>query len=532
VSLLELHISTSLLILVIVCLRVLAVHHLPKLTFLLLWAVSVLRLWLPVKISSPLSLYNLFNSQSPITTGFEQVTQPIVNIQPMLNTITNAATVEQSSFLPLIWLAVTGALAAWFIVGYVRGKRRFKQALPLTHPTVDIWLKNQALKRTLSVKVSDQISAPLTYGLLHPVILLPKHLELNDTAALTYVLEHELVHIRRFDALSKAVLAATLCLHWYNPLVWLMYVLANRDLELACDEQVLKNCGPDNRSEYALSLIRMEEYKGSCSPLYNHFSKNAIEERITAIMKIKKFSAITIALAVLLVGGISVAFATAAEPDEPAADPIVNYQLVGQTGDIIKTDIIDKDAYQTSDYTVDPDGTATVTDPQTGDNMVIEVNKVEEPDQPTLEIPDDIQVLPEPNNTAHTDEALALAWPVVGNISATFGNRTHPITKEVITHDHIDIIAAEGTDILSAYDGTVIQAEFAADKGYYIVIQHAKGHCTAYGHCSELIAKVGDNVKKGDVIAKVGSTGQSTGAHLAFWVLVYGTAQDPLNFLP
>jgi len=226
------------------------------------------------------------------------------------------------------------------------------------------------------------------------------------------------------------------------------------------------------------------------------------------------------------------AFATAAEPDEPAADPIVNYQLVGQTGDIIKTDIIDKDAYQTSDYTVDPDGTATVTDPQTGDNMVIEVNKVEEPDQPTLEIPDDIQVLPEPNNTAHTDEALALAWPVVGNISATFGNRTHPITKEVITHDHIDIIAAEGTDILSAYDGTVIQAEFAADKGYYIVIQHAKGHCTAYGHCSELIAKVGDNVKKGDVIAKVGSTGQSTGAHLAFWVLVYGTAQDPLNFLP
>ncbi|RAZ18687.1 peptidase M56, partial [Klebsiella oxytoca] len=70
---------------------------------------------------------------------------------------------------------------------------------------------------------------PLTYGIIHPVILLPKSTDWTDTERLNYVLEHELAHIRHFDAAAKLALTAAVCVHWFNPLVWLMLSLANRD---------------------------------------------------------------------------------------------------------------------------------------------------------------------------------------------------------------------------------------------------------------------------------------------------------------
>lgn len=106
---------------------------------------------------------------------------------------------------------------------------------------------------------------------------------------LSLCLEHEFVHIKRLDGLTKLILIAALCLHWFNPLVWVMVVLANRDLELSCDEAVVRLFGEQVKSAYARTLIHMEEIKSGCLPLCSNFSKNAIEERITAIMKIKKF---------------------------------------------------------------------------------------------------------------------------------------------------------------------------------------------------------------------------------------------------
>ena len=82
----------------------------------------------------------------------------------------------------------------------------------------------------------DRISSPLTYGILHPVILLPRQNLSLPQETLDCILTHEYVHIRRFDCLLKLLLTAALCLHWLNPLVWVMYLLANRDIELCCDE--------------------------------------------------------------------------------------------------------------------------------------------------------------------------------------------------------------------------------------------------------------------------------------------------------
>ena len=109
---------------------------------------------------------------------------------------------------------------------------------------------------------AGRISSPLTFGVLRPVILVPKKTDWTDETALRYVLEHEFVHIQRFDVLSKLLLIAAVCVHWFNPLVWVMYVLANRDLELSCDETVLRRFGGDIRAAYARVLIRMEAASG------------------------------------------------------------------------------------------------------------------------------------------------------------------------------------------------------------------------------------------------------------------------------
>ncbi len=173
----------------------------------------------------------------------------------------------------------------------------------------------------MEIRQSDKIAVPLTYGILRPVILLPKTTDWTDEMRLRYILTHEFTHIRRFDTLTKLALAAAFCVHWFNPLVWAMYILANRDIELSCDETVIRTLGETIKSAYALTLIELEEKKSRLTPLVNNFSKNATEERIVSIMKIRKFSLPIIVVAVLLVAGITIGFATSniKAGDEPNA---------------------------------------------------------------------------------------------------------------------------------------------------------------------------------------------------------------------
>jgi YD repeat-containing protein len=112
----------------------------------------------------------------------------------------------------------------------------------------------------------------------------------------------------------------TLCVHWFNPLVWVMYVLANRDLELSCDESVIRLFGENTKSAYARTLISMEETRSGLRPLCNSFSKNAIEERIVAIMKTKKTSLAAMLTAAIVIVGVGTVFATSAQATSNTSD--------------------------------------------------------------------------------------------------------------------------------------------------------------------------------------------------------------------
>lgn len=126
----------------------------------------------------------------------------------------------------------------------------------------------------------------------------------------------------------------------------------------------------------------------------------------------------------------------------------------------------------------------------------------------------------------------SMCIPVNGRITSEYAYRTHPISGEYNFHSGLDIGANMGDNIKSALDGTVTDVDTIGKTSYgkYIVVSHSSGTSTLYGHCSKIIAKNGQSVKKGDVIARVGSTGNSTGPHLHFEVRINGTRLNPRWF--
>lgn len=124
------------------------------------------------------------------------------------------------------------------------------------------------------------------------------------------------------------------------------------------------------------------------------------------------------------------------------------------------------------------------------------------------------------------------AWPLTvdGTITSYFGTRSDPITGEISTHGGTDIAAPQGTPILAAADGTVVAATWHNGYGYYVKIKHNNTYSTLYGHCSELHVSTGQKVKQGQLIAKVGSTGYSTGPHLHYEVIQNGVRVDALRY--
>ena len=234
-----------------------------------------------------------------------------------------------------IWAAGSLVCAGCFALSYARSRRRFADALPVEDGALLAMLHEVTLglRRPVRLRSSDRIDTPLTYGVLRSTVLVPKGMacstdSLEGSGSLLFagvpgnadpltgrdcarfVLEHEAAHIRRFDLVKKVVLAAALCLHWANPLVWAMWLLANRDIELACDEAVVRRLGLTARSSYARTLIGMEETRGALAPLYSAFNTGALEERIVAIMKVKKLSAAAVLASSLLIVGVPAALAT------------------------------------------------------------------------------------------------------------------------------------------------------------------------------------------------------------------------------
>lgn len=334
-SLLRMSLSGAVMILAVVIIRALAIHKLPKRTFSLMWDIVLVRLLVPYSLPSVFSLYSLLSRLAPADktvpggAALQAAPDPpsaapaLPNIQniPNVPAVPAPAAAAAPGFpWEAIWLAVSLILAAFFTAAYLRSCKAFRSAAPVDTEFTRSWLSQNRIRRPISIRQSGAASSPLTYGILRPIILLPDTAGWDD--CLPFILAHELIHIRRFDALRKLLLSAALCVHWWNPAVWVMLALANRDIELSCDEAVLRQFGAQSKSAYAMALIHMEETKTINGPFCNNFSKNAIEERIVAIMKSKTTTITALLSAAILVAGVTTAFATSPQelPEEKRPD--------------------------------------------------------------------------------------------------------------------------------------------------------------------------------------------------------------------
>ncbi len=317
-SLLQMSFSGAVFITAVVMIRAAAINKLPKKTFLVLWELVMVRLLIPFSIPSVFSVYTL------VTHGLSSAALPEVTTDYNMLVVEGvfAATggMEQPpadilssvSLWFIVWCAGMIPAALFFVISYLRCLMEFRTALPVRSHYVEKWLEQQTLKRPVLVRQSDRISTPLTYGIFRPVILMPKKTDWKNEKQLQYILTHEYVHIYRYDTVTKLLAACALCVHWFNPFVWVMYRLFNRDIELACDESVIRQFGEKSKSAYSLMLVNMEAAKSGLLPFCNNFSKNAVEERITAIMKMKKTSLFAICIAAMLIVGVTTTFATSA----------------------------------------------------------------------------------------------------------------------------------------------------------------------------------------------------------------------------
>lgn len=648
-TLLERGLAGAVLILAAALLRAAVGKKLPRRIFGLLWWAASLRLLLPWELPCGFSVYNLFADIPRTAVPRPAAGAAPVRLLPAVSPLPAAPRAVIPHPSPavspwaLIWLAGTLLLAGWFAVSCLRCRRRFQTSLPVDSGFAVQWMEKHS---HVSIRVSDQISGPLTYGLLRPVILLPKAMDWEDETALTHILTHEFVHIRYLDGLTKLVLAGALCVHWWNPAVWLMFVLANRDLELACDEAVVRRLG--DPAAYARTLLAMEEARAGLCP---QFAQSPIEERIKAMMKFKskRLSALAVVCALLLVVCVTTAFATSAKeesesladqlaasvlyeedtlsftlPEEDAEwnlwisgrvladgmdmsahyleevsaarswEPGKTYQFrlegaaykeltingaagresididllpfVPQLANGIFSATVASNWEQTLapylplglEYTFDdPDGDGNglrmtlrgrevrsiidgdiwITE-HTG-NSLFDADAGEVRAVYTDGVLTGLEFLSEEEQAVYTAQReesarrAAVVWPVEDFkvISSGFGPRANPGGQSVMVHDGIDIAANRGTDVFAVLDGTVTEAGYDANLGNYALVDHGDGLETLYAHCQELLVGAGDAVEQGQVIAKVGSSGQSTGPHLHFEVRQNGEPQDPFLYV-
>ena len=324
-SLLHMSFAGAVMILAVTVISALVIYRVPKKTFMVLWGITLARLLIPFSAPSAFSIYTFFGKKEPIISNVGDTAVTTLGPAIQEGQMTTAPNYISHSEVavpiwPIIWAIGALICAVVFSITYWKCYKEFQTSLPIDNDFTRNWLSSHHIKRSIQIRQSELVSAPLTFGILRPVILMPKTTDWNDEKTLQYVLEHEFVHIRRFDTITKLILLIALCVHWFNPFVWVMYVLANRDIELSCDETVLHVFGENTKASYARTLIGMEEIKSGITPLCNNFSKNALEERMTAIMKTKKSTVLSIALAVLIVAGTATAFATSAKVEDDKAN--------------------------------------------------------------------------------------------------------------------------------------------------------------------------------------------------------------------
>ncbi len=320
----------------VLLLRLLLGKRLPKRVFPVLWAVVLVRLFVPFSISSPLSLHIpllgegevLWSSFGPVAQSAPTVEMTAVEPEESSALLLgsgaeasyNGQTAEESqglSFpaldmhaasLALLWAAGGIGSGVWLAWRWRKCQGVLQDAAPISNQTVEQVLQKCGVRA--EVYTCDRISSPMAAGTIRSEIFLPTRMDFHNRELLEHIVTHEAMHIKYGDNWMKLFMLAALCLHWYNPLIWLMARELSRDLESACDEAVLSALEGDSRKSYACSLMVMAVSGRRGNLMYSSFSKNEVKRRGKGVPAYQKAGKFLVSLAAVLVVGTTAVFAT------------------------------------------------------------------------------------------------------------------------------------------------------------------------------------------------------------------------------
>ena len=276
----------------------------PKWVNVLLWGIVAVRMVFPFSIESVLSLIPSAETISP-TIMMEQ-TPSVQTGVPALNHVINP--VISGSFTPVpgasanplqiwipvltgIWLFGIAALFLYSAVSYWRLRRKVCEAVILRG----------------NLYQSEKVCSPFVLGIIKPKIYLPYHM---DSREMDHVIAHEQTHIRRKDHWWKPLGFLLLTIHWFNPLMWFSYVLLCRDIELACDEKVIREMGNEQRADYTQALVACSVNRRLIAACPLAFGEIGVKERVKSVMNYKKPAFWIVLASVIVCAVIAVCFLT------------------------------------------------------------------------------------------------------------------------------------------------------------------------------------------------------------------------------
>lgn len=633
IKVLNLSIPAAFAILLVLAAR-LFLKRAPKAYSMFLWYPVLLRLLCPFTLKSAFSLIPVKSNSIPEDIGFHAapaIDSGLSSLDGAVNSVLPPATPQYSANPIQIWLAV-GALI-WVAVAAVLLLASLLSLLRLK-------LRLRGC-RALGERVfeSDSIDTAFIMGLARPCIYLPRAVDGKSREA---ILLHERAHIRRGDHIAKLLLFLGCCIHWFNPLVWVAFRAFIRDMEMSCDEMVLKTMDAADRKSYAETLLSIASAGRFrlASPIA--FGESDIKVRIKNALTFKKPKVYITVLSVLLVAAVAL-FAMMSSEDPIEEPPISANPVAGEStseaepdpyahyigGEEVSVEQLLTIAAMTADghmgcdcnayhvYTPDchhwwqnettlylightictnyqdpSDGVAVMEGGYSAPvwaeyeveslggevtlknayritcgtlyeeqvlNLCVDENgiPVESVAEKVLEYDDaalyelhlqqlkaDIEqrfgVLTKLSDDGKKFEVIAsgteflgelpgniqlvLQWPIGSSESGVI---TRSFTEQ---HKGLDIGAPYGTDILAAAAGTVSEEGFESARGYYVTIDHG-GYFTRYSHNSENAVSLGDEVAAGQKIAELGDSGNATGPHLDFRLIIDGEERDPEPYI-
>jgi len=324
---------TGAFVIAVICLARLLLKRAPKLISYCLWAVAGFRLVFPFTIERVWSLIP-FRAQ-PIPTDIGAPPVPVSPPPAAGNVVSDAAHNAGSALPPAVAPGIEAAAPELGAVAAYTNPLQFWTNLGAT-----VWLIGLVgfilygiisylfLRRKMqgavllhdNVYEASQIQTPFVLGVFAPKIYLPQGLSASERE---YIILHEQTHIKRFDHIIKFAAYFILCLHWFNPLAWVAFLLMCVDMEMACDEQVLRVLGTETKTSYSMTLVTLASNRRLIAGAPLAFGEGGIKERVKNILKFKKVSRFVTIAAIALVVALTLGFAVS-QADSRAEDSAEN----------------------------------------------------------------------------------------------------------------------------------------------------------------------------------------------------------------